>query len=55
MMLFHENVRGGTAHWNDHENVELFYPSGVPKNASELTYIFNVISGKKYKSALKSK
>jgi hypothetical protein len=53
MMLFHENTRGGTAHWNDYENVELFYPSGIPRDASELTYVFNVISGKKYKSALK--
>jgi hypothetical protein len=55
MMLFHENIPGGMAHWTNPENVELFYPSGIPREASELTYTFNIVSGKKYKSALKNR
>jgi hypothetical protein len=55
MLLFHENITGGMAHWRDRENLELFYPSGFPKDPSELTYIFNIASGKKYKSSLKSR
>ena len=54
-VILKEDIRGGSATWADAENVKVFYPSGIPKEASETTYYFNINSGKKSKSGLKSR
>ncbi len=54
-MILKENIRGGTAGWVDSENIKIFYPSGIPREAAATTYYFNVVSGKKSRADSKSK
>lgn len=46
-VIFREDIPGGTARWLDSANVELFYPSGIPRDRLNNTYLYNVILEKK--------
>ena len=46
-VILQEEIPGGSARWAGVDEVEIFSPSGIPRNSSETTYRYNVISQKK--------
>lgn len=46
-IIFNEEIPGGTARWFDAYHVDIFSPSGIPRNGRETTFHLNVRSKKK--------